>query len=208
MFDLEQSIAEWRRQMLAAGIKTPVPLDELEIHLREEIERQMKSGLSEQKAFEISVQQIGHPKILKNEFKKAERNIMTRITLLPAALFGTVFGGAMVLPALGQWHDRGVLHVGPLLAGGALVIIAGLAVISGIRTHRGARGKKLISVFMIAAGSFYVIPLVQAFFISKVDLTGWVFCAVLAAASILFYGGCLHRIWHSPIPPMGESRQS
>ena len=26
--------------------------------------------------------------------------------------------------ALGQWRDRGVLHVGPLLAGGALVIIA------------------------------------------------------------------------------------
>ena len=44
MFDLEQSIAEWRRQMLAAGIKTPVPLEELEIHLREEIEQQMKSG--------------------------------------------------------------------------------------------------------------------------------------------------------------------
>ena len=37
MFDLEQSIAEWRRQMLAAGIKTPVPLEELEIHLREDI---------------------------------------------------------------------------------------------------------------------------------------------------------------------------
>jgi hypothetical protein len=45
MFNLEQSIIEWRKQMLAAGIKTPVPLDELEIHLREEIERQMASGL-------------------------------------------------------------------------------------------------------------------------------------------------------------------
>jgi len=37
MFSLEKSISEWRRQMLAAGIKTPVPLEELEIHLREEI---------------------------------------------------------------------------------------------------------------------------------------------------------------------------
>ena len=43
MFDLEQSIADLRRQMLAAGIKTPVPLEELEIHLREEIEQQSKS---------------------------------------------------------------------------------------------------------------------------------------------------------------------
>jgi hypothetical protein len=59
MFDLEKSIAEWRKQMLAVGIKSPVPLEELEIHLREEIERQIKSGLNEQNTFEISVQQIG-----------------------------------------------------------------------------------------------------------------------------------------------------
>jgi hypothetical protein len=39
MFELEQAITGWRRQMLAAGIKTPVPLEELEIHLRDEIER-------------------------------------------------------------------------------------------------------------------------------------------------------------------------
>jgi len=41
MFDLEQSVSDWRRQMLAAGIRTPVPLDELETHLREDIEQQM-----------------------------------------------------------------------------------------------------------------------------------------------------------------------
>ncbi|HXR05249.1 MAG TPA: permease prefix domain 1-containing protein [Verrucomicrobiae bacterium] len=70
MFDLEKAIGDWRQRMLAAGIKTPVPLEELEIHLREEIERQMKSGLSGQKAFEISVRQIGQPETLKSEFKK------------------------------------------------------------------------------------------------------------------------------------------
>ena len=71
MFNLEQSIADWRRQMLAAGIKTPVPLEELEIHLREEIEQQMKSGLSEQDAFNSTVQKIGEAGLLKTEFKKA-----------------------------------------------------------------------------------------------------------------------------------------
>ena len=73
MFNLEQSIADWRKQMLAAGIKTPVPLEELEIHLREEIERQMKSGLSEQNAFEISTRQIGTASMMKNEFEKVEQ---------------------------------------------------------------------------------------------------------------------------------------
>ena len=56
--------------MLAVGIKTPVPLEELEIHLREEIERQMQSGLSAQQALGIAVKKIGHAPELKREFKK------------------------------------------------------------------------------------------------------------------------------------------
>jgi hypothetical protein len=70
MFDLEQSIAEWRKQMLAAGIKMPVPLEELETHLREDVQRQMQSGLSAQQAFGIAVEKIGQAPELKREFKK------------------------------------------------------------------------------------------------------------------------------------------
>ena len=73
--------------MLVAGIKTPVPLDELEIHLREEIEQQMKTGLSEREAFEISMQRIGQPKMLNNEFKKSKRTFMRRTVIIPAGIF-------------------------------------------------------------------------------------------------------------------------
>src|SRR5271163_4650776 len=72
MFNLEPSIAEWRKRMLAAGIKTPVPLEELESHLREEIERRKKSGLSEADAFKIAVEEIGPVRVLQGEFCKAE----------------------------------------------------------------------------------------------------------------------------------------
>ncbi len=72
MSDLEQSIADWRRQMLAAGIKSPVPLEELEIHLRDEIEREKKSGLDEPTAFQAAVQQIGKANMLNNEFEKVD----------------------------------------------------------------------------------------------------------------------------------------
>ena len=52
MFDLEKSIKDWRWQMFAAGIETPVPLEELEIHLRDEIERQIaNSGFKRGKSF-------------------------------------------------------------------------------------------------------------------------------------------------------------
>jgi len=71
MFNLEQSIADWRRQMLTAGIKAPVPLEELEIHLREDVEREVRMGSDAQEAFRISVRRIGQPETLMSEFKKA-----------------------------------------------------------------------------------------------------------------------------------------
>jgi hypothetical protein len=71
MFNLEQSIANWRRQMLAAEIKSPVPLEELEGHLREETERLVRSGIHQQQAFEEAVLKIGPARELKTEFKKS-----------------------------------------------------------------------------------------------------------------------------------------
>ena len=44
MFNLGKAIAEWREETLAAGIGTPVPLDELENHLREDVKNQIQSG--------------------------------------------------------------------------------------------------------------------------------------------------------------------
>ena len=98
MFNLEQSVADWRQQMLAAGIKTPVPLEELEIHLRDDIERQIKSGLDGKKAFEISIQQIGQPRLLKKEFKKNETKYMKRTLLVLIGIFGVLFGTGLIVP--------------------------------------------------------------------------------------------------------------
>ena len=71
MFDLEQASTEWRERMKAAGIQAPVPLEELEIHLREEIEQRVKAGLKEQEAFHAAVWEIGQGAELKTEFLKA-----------------------------------------------------------------------------------------------------------------------------------------
>jgi hypothetical protein len=106
MFNLKQFIADWRQQMLAAGIKSPVPLEELESHLHEDIERQVEAGLNEQTAFEISVRQIGQPKMLKSEFKKSERTSMK--TILPCA--GVLLAGiAAQLPGSLQLRDQLVI---------------------------------------------------------------------------------------------------
>ena len=70
MFNLEQSISEWREQMLSAGVKNPEIVDELESHLREDWARRVQSGESEEQAFEGAVQGVGQASLLKHEFAK------------------------------------------------------------------------------------------------------------------------------------------
>lgn len=70
MFDLEKSVATWRQQMLAAGFKSPGPLDELESHLLEEVERRIASGASAQEAFAAAVAQVGPADEIIGEFAK------------------------------------------------------------------------------------------------------------------------------------------
>jgi hypothetical protein len=92
MFELEKSVAAWRQQMLAAGIKTPVPLEELEIHLREEIERQVKSGSDEQKAFEIATGRIGQANPLKQEFHKINSADKAQLRKRAGLAFAAILG--------------------------------------------------------------------------------------------------------------------
>jgi hypothetical protein len=69
MSDLEPQMAGWRRAMLAARIKSSV-LDELEGHLREDIERRIESGNEPQKAFDAAAARMGSPAQLRHEFQK------------------------------------------------------------------------------------------------------------------------------------------
>src|ERR1700720_2067304 len=73
MFDLEKAIGDWRRQMLAAGIKAPEPLGELESHLRDDVERQVSAGTTAQQAFGAAVQRIGEAAALSAEFARGAR---------------------------------------------------------------------------------------------------------------------------------------
>lgn len=73
-FNLEQAIAGWRRRMAAGGIRSLDVLEELESHLRDELEQQIRSGSSASKAFETAVERIGRPHALKTEFAMADRS--------------------------------------------------------------------------------------------------------------------------------------
>jgi hypothetical protein len=202
MFDFEPAIAKWRSQMLAGGIKAPVPLDELESHLREEIDRQALAGEDGMRAIEIAVQKIGGVRTLKSEFTKNKTTLMKRTIVILAALFGMAIGLGLILPALAKWVREGVQQFSLLLVGLAMVIIAGGIIISGVRGQRKASERKLITGFMIAAAIFFSIPLIQSFFERNVGVIDWVVCAGLAGASVLFYGICIRLLWRNSSAPL------
>ncbi|HEV7923816.1 MAG TPA: cytochrome c biogenesis protein CcsA [Verrucomicrobiae bacterium] len=94
MFNLEQSIAEWRRQMLAAGLKSPTPLNELESHLREDMRGLLATTEAEALAFQLAVLRLGNPGPLRTEFNKLEST-----ACWPARMGYWLYAGAMILMA-------------------------------------------------------------------------------------------------------------
>jgi hypothetical protein len=90
MFDLQQAIAEWRRRLARGGINSPDVLDELESHLREDVQQQMRSGVGPRQAFDAARQRLGQNDALKIEFKRANptaevlEKLMTVVCILLA----------------------------------------------------------------------------------------------------------------------------
>lgn len=83
--------------MLAAGIKSAATLDELELHLREEIERLLESGLDEPNAFTAAVKNLGPAQSLRDEFKKVNATLSPRQWLAFEILF---LANALVYPLM------------------------------------------------------------------------------------------------------------
>ena len=70
MHNLEKSIAQWRKTMMAAPAVSHETLDELENHLRENVEQLVRSGITEREAFLRTVKQLGGAPAIASEFQK------------------------------------------------------------------------------------------------------------------------------------------
>lgn len=132
MFNLEQAISDWRREMVAGGIDSPDTLDELESHLSEEIGHQVRSGSEANDAFQEAVRRFGLGGALKAEFDKIEnkeRKFMKRSFLFIAAFIGVMVGVAFVMPAVAQYRHEGAMKNDEpwLFLLGSLITLAGCA---------------------------------------------------------------------------------
>jgi len=130
MNNFELNIADWRRELLDAGITSTDVLDELEGHLREDIERRVRAGADASRVFEVAVARFGEPCALKMEFdrvKKQQRNYMKRGMMIGGGIVGVMVGMALVMPALAQYRQIGAMHRSEpwLFLIGSLITLAG-----------------------------------------------------------------------------------
>jgi hypothetical protein len=137
MFNLEQAIATWRQKMLSAGIKAPVPLDELESHLRDEL----AGRRVDQQTFDAVVAQFGNAHLLRSEFKKVNRSSMKRKIIIALAVFAFLLGASIIMPAAAQHNLRNAGtwatdEIVPLLAG-CVISLAGIGTLGYTLKSRG-----------------------------------------------------------------------
>ncbi len=120
MRDLEEKIAQWRKKMAAGGVKTPAVLDELEGHLREDVQARISAGDSESVAFQTAVARIGSAGALQTEFNK-----ITGAVSLPVLIGASIWISAVVLGLVLFSNRVAAGTLGPLLFTHVLTITAG-----------------------------------------------------------------------------------
>ncbi len=69
MFDLEREISSWRKELAGRAGVTETDVDELESHLRDSVDA-MSRSMDVETAFRTSIQALGAPEALSEEFKK------------------------------------------------------------------------------------------------------------------------------------------
>jgi len=164
MFNTEKAISEWRQQMLRGGIKAPVPLDELENHLREEIERQVKSGMDAEAAFESASRKIGAAEPLKSEFEKAakdarvvkEARTMQIVSLFAVAGFA-MFIGTLLFFRIGNFSELTSNQQMSGYAALSLMLLFGFSGRLGYKFFPKIGRKKIRDVICISAGVILVL---------------------------------------------------
>ncbi|MEJ2087934.1 MAG: permease prefix domain 1-containing protein [Gammaproteobacteria bacterium] len=108
MFDLEREIDDWVRAVVACGSGDRA--DELEDHLRSEIESLMAEGVSAEVAFHEARERMGDSELLAREFAKtssilgllcqADRRFAQSVALKPGRLSALVIVQSLVWAAV------------------------------------------------------------------------------------------------------------
>lgn len=158
MCDVEKHIEQWRIDLTASDAFGGSDVDELESHLREEMERLTPLGLSETEAFLIARQRLGERPALETEYAKvnANRRSLVRLTWLAAGALLYVMAGYVVagvshgvMLAAAQLGVRGyylgLVGVAAKIDAGVVLLLVGWALARRWSWSRFARGRRVLS---------------------------------------------------------------
>lgn len=178
MFDLNKAISSWRMGLSERQTCAKSDIDELETHLREEIDSLTASKLSQQEAFLVATHRLGDPDSLAAEFAKVNTSILWRkrlfwagaglLSYIVATYIARCVSTGFVLLA---WY-AGVRHysLGVVdIVSQMVFFLAVIFVLYEIGRRRGRQGGLLCKVadkpwgkFLLFAGVFMIIAVMLA----------------------------------------------
>ena len=167
MFQLDQTIQQWRADMTQNQNVTPENIDELEGHLRDEIETLMVTGLSAEESFMVSSLRLGGRDQIAGEFAKVNKGLVWRkrslwmlggilISMLVGSLAGLcsqTAGSAMVLSGL-DTHLPTALTITVSTAIFAFLLTSALLVMSLLVKGLNPQRNMVPSLILCALGLF------------------------------------------------------
>ncbi len=83
-FDIEQKIKNWKDYLNSRGSFLPDDLEELETHLRDEIDALQKNGLDAEEAYFIGIKRLGKSDALSREFYKINAQSLWKHLFTPS----------------------------------------------------------------------------------------------------------------------------
>jgi len=207
MFNLEKATAEWRARMESAGMENSACLDELEAHLREDVEHRMRSGEQEPVAFANAVRELGQATVLKCEFKKNERFGEKKWGILAIIAGFIVFGRVVMM------HEAGRVGPGDEIGG---ILMALFLLFFGLNsfifkfnlgTHREIRLWKLTGLtYSVVAVWLSLFPILRVFTFGKhgweFGVTHWIL--TLTAVMISVFTNLIWRMCRKLLPPISS----
>jgi hypothetical protein len=167
MFDLNLSLNGWREQLRQGGRCRAEDIDELESHLREEMAKLERAGLSDEEAFFVSTRRLGGVDALCGEFEKVNASSVWLHRLRWMAVGMLVYLGVVTAAsAFGKLLLAGAVMTG--LHPYALAIISPLASILFMAILAWLVVKILASRSMPELGGKPWTPAIQCVFIAGV----------------------------------------
>ena len=131
MFDLDQKLSEWRKQMLESNVYSAANIEELEAHVLDVMDDLKTKGLDEEEAFCVAVHRIGDVESLNREFSKVNRPLIWRRRVV------WLLAGYFIISAIGavmKIAPRLVFTLGAAVGAGTSVMTVTSVILAGCLT--------------------------------------------------------------------------